>query len=581
MKALGEAATHLPWICPRASSLVALARSPTAALWPEIRSDPGAVLLVIRQAPAAQALPSLSFFPALFQDPIILQEAICRLPKTGPAFIDWNQGAIRPIYQAALIFARLAESLAERTGRSDPDNAWVAGLLAPLGWLAIAALESDSAAACLADPRLPHDPLQAQRDHWGIDQAAIARRLCRRWQLPAWLTTIAGHLDLSWEAALGLGADPDLFRIVQLAVILAQRQGVSLHLHVGGEPLALAENLTIPECELASSEQGIQAWKTETGGSPAESPPVDMSLLRDLLGLAVENRKLTNATILQALEQEVDQLHRAFVAQTAGEQARLHALKLSALAEFAAGAGHEINNPLAVISGQAQYLLNHEPEPARQRALQAIISQTQRIHQTLNAMMQFARPSPAQKQALNVIDLVQEVTASLTDLAAQRRIQLIADPQASPVYLQADDRQVKTALTCLLRNAIEAAPAEGWAGIRLDSSAPDRLEIMVEDNGPGPPVGQREHLFDPFFSGRQAGRGKGLGLSIAWRLARQNGGEVRYDELSGGPTRFVLSLPRTESPNGALTNGHDARLPPLPSQVGEGTAGGSLGTNGQ
>jgi two-component system, NtrC family, sensor kinase len=132
---------------------------------------------------------------------------------------------------------------------------------------------------------------------------------------------------------------------------------------------------------------------------------------------------------------------------------------------------------------------------------------------------------------------------------------VIGDPVAAPVHLPIDGQQVKTALTCLLRNAIEAAPVDGWAGFRLENSS-DRLEIVVEDSGPGPPLGQREHLFDPFYSGRQAGRGKGLGLSIAWRLARQNGGEVRYEELPGGPTRFVLSLPRMETSNGALSNGH-------------------------
>jgi len=67
---------------------------------------------------------------------------------------------------------------------------------------------------------------------------------------------------------------------------------------------------------------------------------------------------------------------------------------------------------------------------------------------------------------------------------------------------------------------------------------------VVEDSGPGPSSNQREHLFDPFYSGRLAGRGRGLGLPTAWRLAREHGGDVRFDPLPQGPTRFVLSLPR-------------------------------------
>ena len=80
---------------------------------------------------------------------------------------------------------------------------------------------------------------------------------------------------------------------------------------------------------------------------------------------------------------------------------------------------------------------------------------------------------------------------------------------------------------------------------------PDRLHLVVEDSGPGLTSAQREHLFDPFYSGRQAGRGRGLGLSTAWRLAREHGGDVSLDDPSEGPTRFVLGLPCEAPSNGA------------------------------
>src|SRR5262249_43626310 len=122
------------------------------------------------------------------------------------------------------------------------------------------------------------------------------------------------------------------------------------------------------------------------------------------------------------------------------------------------------------------------------------------------------------------------------------------------VYLEADPSQIRTALACLLRNAIEAAPSgpnpAGWASIRLASPNEEQVEIVVEDNGPGPAAVEREHLFDPFFSGRPAGRGRGLGLPTAWRLARQHGGDVRFSRPADGPTRFILTLPRACEPRG-------------------------------
>jgi signal transduction histidine kinase len=112
-----------------------------------------------------------------------------------------------------------------------------------------------------------------------------------------------------------------------------------------------------------------------------------------------------------------------------------------------------------------------------------------------------------------------------------------------PITLYADQAQVSRALGCLLRNAIEAAPAQGWAGVRAEVFPSDRLELIVEDNGPGPLLAEREHLFDPFYSGRKAGRGRGLGLPTAWRLARQHGGDVALSPSEPGVTRFVLRLP--------------------------------------
>jgi signal transduction histidine kinase len=247
--------------------------------------------------------------------------------------------------------------------------------------------------------------------------------------------------------------------------------------------------------------------------------------------------------LVPRLESEIDRLHLLLLDQSAGEACRLRELKLSALAEFAAGAGHEINNPLAVISGQAQYLLGNEADPARQKALSTVVQQAQRIHQILTDLMHFARPSRPQKQAVDVRDLALGTAAVLEELATQRQVRVEVVLPDEACVTDGDPRQLHTALNCLLRNAVEAAPVTGWARVRIEPSA-DRLRVVVEDSGPGPLPAHTEHLFDPFFSGRLAGRGRGLGLATAWRLAREQGGDVWYEPLPSGPTRFVLSVPR-------------------------------------
>jgi signal transduction histidine kinase len=251
-----------------------------------------------------------------------------------------------------------------------------------------------------------------------------------------------------------------------------------------------------------------------------------------------------DAAVVRTLEAEVDQLHRSLLEQRDGEECRLRARKLAALAEFAAGAGHEINNPLAVISGQAQYLLADESEPARQRSLQTIVQQAQRIHQILTDLMQFARPARPQKRAADVRMLARAVATGLHEVAALKQVQIEVEEPDEACVAECDPRQLQVALSCLLRNAIEAALADGWARLRVEAASADQLRLVVEDSGPGPAPTQVEHLFDPFYSGRAAGRGRGLGLPTAWRLAREQGGDVTFEPVPQGPSRFVLTLPR-------------------------------------
>ncbi len=528
MISLAEAACELPWLAPCADSLVALTRQPQARTWLQLRGDPGLVLLLLRQRPPAEATSALSFYPALLHDGGVLALALDCLCAED-CFVDWGRPDLFPVYRAALAYARAAEALALRTDRCDPDHAWVGGLLAPLGWLAMAPRESIPAAT-------PEESARWQQQAWGLDQSAIARRLAARWRLPAWLTACVGHLGLPLDVARALGADPELFLTVQLAVTLVDQAGSGLNLLVGASRDALAVALDLAPPALLEINDAIpleavpRSWQS----------PASVLLLPDLLRLALDNRRLSGSAVQQRLHADLDALHESVRRQHASEDARLHERKLRALAELAAGAGHEINNPLAVISGQAQYLLVAEHEPARRKALTTIVGQTQRIHQTLTQLMQFARPQPPQLQRVDLGGLLRDAVGAVQALADERQVRLTLTEPAS-LTLLVDPAQLRAVLTALLRNAVEAAPAAGWASLRADGDAVRGLTLTVEDSGPGPSEADREHLFDPFYSGRKAGRGRGLGLPTAWRLARQHGGDVSF--CGTAPTRFVLTLP--------------------------------------
>ncbi len=533
---LGESAVRLPWLAPSVASLVALARPHSPDAWSHVRSDPAALLLLLRHAPPAP-LPPQSCLTRCAPAAVGLAHDLLARPRAGtlgPA--HW---AVRTVLAVCDQLARVASRLAPAAG-ADPVAAWVAGLLAPLGWLAAAATDPDATAACLTDSSFARQPEDVQRRHWGSTAAEIARRLARRWHLPDWLATVVGNLHLPAELAAALGADRTLFLLVQTAATLLPAEG---------DALRFAPNIALPDlCTRlgVDTDDAVRIGHNALGEQPRARPyedPYGAPLLRDLLGLAAEHAGQPGVRFVSEMEDELDQLYGLLADQQRDASDRLRAQKLAALAEFAAGAGHEINNPLAVISGQAQYLLSQEEDPGRQKSLRGIVQQAQRIHQILTDLMQFARPGRPHKQAVEVRDLVLAVASVLQDWAEQRqvRVELMLPDEAC--VTDGDPKQLHTALLCLLRNAVEAAPAGGWARVRVEPSA-ERLRVVVEDSGAGPARGQHEHLFDPFYSGRSAGRGRGLGLPTAWRLAREQGGDVAYEPLPLGPTRFVLSLPR-------------------------------------
>ncbi len=536
---VAEAVLRQAWLPPSAASLTAIARTPLPANWSIVCDDPGAVLLLLRQPAKDCSRPS---FLTRMSDPAVLDEAVRLLDLPTEEAVDWNSSAVRPIYQTALSLANLARDYALKTVGCDLEEAWACGMLAPLGWLGVCAANPASAASCLADPEFAWRPARTQRRHWSLDQSALSRRLARRWRLPEWLRKVIGCLHLPVELARTFGPDPALLRCVRHAIEQTRDLGVDLGLDGGPTKRAVDVGSPLPSRTASPCDKPMKVWH-----SPYQTP-----MLRDLLVLGAENRRLAAAAHSTFLEREIDELHQAVEEQASTEDERLRTGKLAALAEFAAGAGHEINNPLAVISGQAQYLLAHAKDwfPGESekpsKALHAIIGQTHRIHGLLRSMMQFARPAPPRPVWFDLPSLMAESASSLDELAGLRRVHVEVGRSPDRLTVFADKDQVRIALTCLVRNAIEAAPAESWARVRVVEPISETvIEVAIEDGGSGPDAAQRLSLFDPFFSGRAAGRGLGLGLPVAWRLARQQGGDLRLDTTGHGtPTRFILSLPR-------------------------------------
>ncbi len=221
--------------------------------------------------------------------------------------------------------------------------------------------------------------------------------------------------------------------------------------------------------------------------------------------------------------------------------------KLASMRELAYGAGHEINNPLANISSRAQTLLRDETDPERRRKLATINSQAFRAHEMIADMMLFAKPPDLVRETVNLSELIAQVVAELSGRAEEQGTALLVKGNVADCWLSADATHLAVALNALCRNSLEAIGAGGQVTISLISND-TAVELSVCDTGPGIPEEVRRHLFDPFYSGREAGRGLGFGLSKCWRIVELHGGSIEVSGSDGELTCFTIRLPRLAEP---------------------------------
>ncbi len=559
--AVGRAAVQLPWLCPRTESLVALAEAP-GKLTGLADADPALMVFLLRFAGPGNTPRSPLFSLAALESPNLPSTAVTYLTATTAGVLPTGSFVLKRVQSVARLATTWARRLSEQTRRCSAEAASVAAQIAPLGWYAVAAVDRFAAAVPLAELSSSREAAKVQAEVWGLDQASITRRLAIRWRLPDWVTEIIGSLSLPFPVVRPLLRHPDLFAVVQLSVMEAEARLGNLGLTERADRMKLLHHLGLDGDGLTPATVGEESESVQ-GTEDGPDDPHRVPLVRNLLQMAVEARRRNGPAIVARLEDKIDELYRAAVDVENQHEERLRVAKLAALAELAAGAGHEINNPLAIISGIAQRLIRTEPDPERGECLRVILRQTERISGILRDLMRFARPPRPEPRPFRLTELFEAVSQELRPVAREHTVELRLQQGEADCWLIGDFDQIRHALAAVVRNGIEAVGCRresaeesltlgkrgtAWVEVSYHSDGAERVELVVLDSGPGLEAEVAKHAFDPFYSGRSAGRGRGLGLPTAWRLLTQNGGDLNYDPRPEAPARFRLLLPRTVGP---------------------------------
>jgi signal transduction histidine kinase len=266
----------------------------------------------------------------------------------------------------------------------------------------------------------------------------------------------------------------------------------------------------------------------------------ELEALRYAFGLAAASA-MARADAQRLNEELAEVNRRLHDAQTE----LLRTRSLTMIAEMAAGAAHELNNPLAVISGRAQLLARQCPDNMQRRAREIIQEHCTRATEIVSELMEFAKPDPPRPANVPLAPWADELRRRWLERSSLRPDCFTVEISDPGVGVRVDPGQLDQVFEAIISNALDAIAGRDPRVVinSASTTSDDTVVVAVEDTGAGMEPDVLEHALDPFFSHRPAGRGRGLGLSRAARLVETNGGRLWLDSTPGQGTTVFVELP--------------------------------------
>lgn len=233
------------------------------------------------------------------------------------------------------------------------------------------------------------------------------------------------------------------------------------------------------------------------------------------------------------------QLHSEYAARerVAAEMARLDRLNL--IGEIATGVVHEIRNPMTVIRGYIQRMMQKAPaSQSGQYAL--IIDELDSMNSTLTAFLSLAKNRRVEIGLHNANNIIADLMPLIEAGACKAGITVRFEPTERPLMVYADDKELRQLVLNLTRNAIEATPAKGTLSIRT-ALTDKAVCLTIADTGEGIAPWHIKKIFDPFFTTKD--NGTGLGLAICKSIIDRHNGRIDVDSEQGAGTTFIVEIP--------------------------------------
>jgi two-component system sensor histidine kinase PilS (NtrC family) len=222
--------------------------------------------------------------------------------------------------------------------------------------------------------------------------------------------------------------------------------------------------------------------------------------------------------------------------------------RLAAVGRMAAGLAHEIRNPLGSLSSSLQFLRERAGHGSEDASLMdVVLREAERLNGIITNFLSYARP-PADALGKNRLDNPTDIDAAIRDCLVLMKHnpkvngshKFTYEPAGAPLRSRISETQLKQVFWNLMQNSIQAMPDGGDITVRLNEIAGKRIQMVVQDTGPGFSKDNLDHLYEPFSS---SASGTGLGLSIVHKIVKENGGRIDVNSVSGAGTKVIVELP--------------------------------------
>jgi len=220
--------------------------------------------------------------------------------------------------------------------------------------------------------------------------------------------------------------------------------------------------------------------------------------------------------------------------------------RLATVGEMSASLAHEIRNPVASIRGAVQELAdNLTPDGTNEQLMKIAIRESDQLSRVIAAFLDFVDSNPLRKETFEVGQVLEEAIQAANGHPARSGGVQIQKDFADPVGRVVGERvRIKKVLENLIRNGIEAMPGGGILRVsaEVEDGPAGRVRIRIHDTGFGIPSGEKDKVFNPFYTKKP--HGIGLGMAIAHKVITGHGGSIDLDSVEGTGTTVTIALPR-------------------------------------